>query len=278
VPQKTLPKKKKRKPRSKFTARTADRHVLYQLSVQDADTEIQFFDRVFKKLRARPPSSLREDFCGTALLCATWAKKRGRTATGIDLDPDVLAWGIEHNLKPNGEPGRNVTLLEQDVRQPVRGRFDLAVGLNFSYFIFKTRPDLLAYFKSVHQSLVSDGMFILDAYGGYEAMEPMEEARAISGGFTYVWDQDKVDPINNGVVNHIHFGFRDGTKIRKAFTYDWRMWTLMELRELLEEAGFHRPTVYWEDGGEDGEGTGVFRPKTSVENEAAWVAYMVAER
>lgn len=271
-------KKKRAKTKPKYTAKTADKHILYQLSVQDTEHELKFIDRVFRKQRGRSPLTLREDFCGTALMCATWAKRPGRSATGIDLDPGVLAWGVEHNLKPIGEPGNRVQLLEQDVCQSVRGNFDVALGLNFSYFIFKTRPELLKYFKSVHRSMSADGIFIVDVYGGYEAMQPMVEPRRIKGGFTYVWDQDKVDPINNRVVNYIHFEFRDGSKMRRAFTYDWRMWSIPEIRELLAEAGFVRSTPYWEDADEDGEGTGVFRPRTAVDNEAAYVAYIIAER
>jgi hypothetical protein len=189
----------------------------------------------------------------------------------------VIEWGIEHNLSPLGEPGGRIKILQQDVRAGVRGRFDVALGLNFSYFIFKTRPDLLQYFKSVYRSMGPEGLFFVDAYGGYEAMQPMEEPRTVKGGFTYIWDQDVVDPINNRVVNHIHFKFRDGTALRKAFSYDWRFWSLLEIRELLAEAGFSRSTTYWEDADEDGEGTGVFRPKAAADNEAAFVAYIVAE-
>jgi SAM-dependent methyltransferase len=271
-------KKKSKQRKSKYTAKTADKHILYQLSVQDTEHELQFIDRVYRKLRGRKPVHLREDFCGTALMCGTWVGQPGRTATGVDIDSDVLAWGVEHNLSPIGEPGDRVTLLQQDVRAPVKGRFDVGLGLNFSYFIFKTRPDLLKYFKSVYRSLALDGIFITDAYGGYEAVQVMEEPRRIKGGFTYVWDQDFVDPINSHVINHIHFEFRDGTKLRKAFTYDWRMWSLIEIRELMLEAGFSRATTYWEDADKDGEGTGVFRPKASTENEAAFVAYIVAEK
>jgi cyclopropane fatty-acyl-phospholipid synthase-like methyltransferase len=273
-----MPKKKTRpKKKSLFTARTADRHVLYQLSVQDTETEARFLSRLFKKLRGRPARTLREDFCGTALLCAEWVKRDGRTAVGIDLDRKVLDWGIEHNLAPIGEPGNRVRLLEQDVRKPCPGPFDITVALNFSYFVFYTREEMRGYFESVRKSMAKDGLFFLDAYGGYESWQPMEEPRRMKG-FTYVWDQDEIDAINNRVVNHIHFEFKDGTKMKKAFTYEWRLWTLTEITELLHEAGFSRSTVYWEDADEKGEGTNVFRPKKAAKQEAAWIAYIVAER
>src|SRR5439155_6509449 len=110
VPGTPMPKKKKRSKKPALTAKHADKHRLYQESVQDTETEATFLSRTFKKLRGRPASSLREDFCGTALLCAEWVKKKGRTAVGIDLDRSVLDWGTAHNLAPIGEPGRRVEL------------------------------------------------------------------------------------------------------------------------------------------------------------------------
>jgi hypothetical protein len=93
---------------------------------------------------------LREDFCGTALLCAGWVKQRGRTAVGVDLDPEVLAWGTEHNLAPLGPRASSLRLLRQDVRAPCRGRFDVSVALNFSYFVLRTRDDLRGYYHDAN--------------------------------------------------------------------------------------------------------------------------------
>lgn len=267
----------------KYTAATADKHELYQLSVQDPEIEIAFLNRVYKKTYGRIPLSLREDFCGTALFCAQWVKGHAeRTAIGIDLHQPTLDWGIQHNLAPLGEPGRRVTLLRQNVLDPVPRPSDITVGLNFSYWVFKTRSEMLAYFKGVRASLGREGLFVLDAYGGPYSMEAMDESELertkVKGGFTYVWDQHVVNPIDHSVVNHIHFEFRDGSKMERAFTYHWRFWTLPELRELLAEAGFSRSHVYWEDEDEDGEGTGVYRVRQRAENSGAWVAYVIAEK
>lgn len=274
-----MPKKKTRRPKRKpkFSAKTADKHVLYQRAVQDAAAEAGFLDRVFRKLRGRVPESLREDFCGTALLCAEWVKYRGRTAVGVDLDRRVLEWGTQHNLLPLGERRKCVRLLRRDVRARVSGKFDVTVALNFSYFVFKERGELRRYFEGVHRSMAKDGIFVVDLYGGYESWKPMRESRRMKG-FTYYWDQARVDPLNNGVLNHIHFKFPDGSKMLRAFTYDWRLWTIPEIREVLSEAGFSASTVHWEDADEDGAGTGTFRPRARVDQEPAWIVYVVAER
>lgn len=271
---------KRRAPRrasSAFTAKTADKHVLYQKSVQDADAEVAFIDRVFRQLRKRAPLSLREDFCGTGLLTATWVKSNAkRTGIGVDIDPGVLAWGREHNLGPIGEPGDRIKIYCQDVRDPVAERVDVVGAFNFSYWVFKTRDELREYFERVLRGLGPQGVFLLDAYGGWESQEPMLENRSIPGGFTYVWDQASFDPITHRVVNHIHFKFRDGTELEKAFTYDWRYWTLPELREVLEEAGFRKVDVYWDTS--DDEEHEAYRIRRRADNQPGWLAYIAATR
>ena len=97
----------------------------------------------------------------------------------------------------------------------------------------------------------------------------------IKGGFTYVWDQNTFDAITHDVTNFIHFEFQDGTKLKRAFRYDWRFWTMPELREVLEEAGFSKVHVYW-DTSEDDE-QDAYRLRTRAPNQPGWLAYLVAE-
>ncbi len=192
--------------------------------------EVEFIADAYKKLNKKAAHSLREDFCGTQLICAEWVKSGDkRTATGVDIDPKVLAWGKKHNIEPLGDAAGRITQLAQDVRAPSKGKFDAICAFNFSYWIFKTRDEMRGYFEKVKKSLAPGGIFCLDAYGGWEAVEPMYERRNIKGKFTYVWDQDIFDPITHRVVNYIHFEFKDGSKMNKAFTYDWRFWSLPEL-------------------------------------------------
>ena len=258
-----------------LTAHTADRHDLYQRAVQDVGRECRFLARTFKRLKGRPARSLREDFCGTALLSAEWVKTPGRRALGIDHDRRVLTWGRAHNLAPLG-PRAAVRLLRQDVRDASPGRFDVAVALNFSYFVLRTREELGAYFTAVRRSLASDGILVLDAYGGWESWRTQTERRRLRG-FTYVWEQARVDPIDHGVLNHIHFEFPDGSRLRRAFSYHWRLWTLPEIAELLAASGFVRSSVYWEERDTMGTRLRRYRRRAHAAQEPAWVAYVIAE-
>lgn len=262
----------------KLTAKTADRHALYQESVQNPDFDVALLDRLFRRHTGRAPRSLREDFCGTGLLCATWVKShRERTAIGLDIDREVLAWGAAQNVAPLGEAQARVSLRAQDVMKPTKERSDVVVALNYSYQIFQDRPTLRRYFEAARRALTDDGLFVLDLLGGWESQQVLVEKRRVRG-FSYVWEQADYDPVSAHFRCHIHFQFSDGTQLRKAFTYDWRLWQLVEIRELLAEAGFAEVDVLWEGDGEDGTGDGVFRRVTRARNDPGWNTYLVAKK
>jgi hypothetical protein len=136
-------RKRALKKKSRFTAKTADKHVLYQLSVQNVETEVDFLNSWFTKIRGKKPLTFREDFCGTAILSAGWVKShKDRTATGLDIHRPTLDWGRKHNLAPLGDAQERVTLLQQDVRAKVAKKHDIVCAFNFSYWIFKTREEI----------------------------------------------------------------------------------------------------------------------------------------
>lgn len=274
------PRTSSKKAKNALTAKTADRHDLYQRSVQAPEYEVDFLDQIHKAHTGHKAVSLREDFCGTALLCGEWLKSDPRrTATGLDIDRPTLEWGAAHNIAPLGaDVAKRITLLPQDVTVPTKQKFDAICAYNYSYSVFHTREKLRAYFEAARKSLKDDGLFSLDAIGGWESQQEMTERRACEG-FTYVWEQASYDPITNHFVCHISYEFKDGTKLKNAFTYDWRLWQLQELRELLLEAGFVDVDAYWEGEDEDGSGNGEFyRLDGPPENDPGWNAYLVAKK
>lgn len=263
---------------SAFTAATADKHVLYELSVQSPESDIEFLDKTYQEERGRVPTHFREDFCGTAYLSSTWIQlSEHHTAEGFDIDRPTLDNGIERHFKPLGAVADRCVLHEKDVRDASDTPPDIRCAQNFSYCVFKSREELKGYFQAVYDDLADDGIFVLDAHGGQEVFEAMEEETEQDEGFTYVWDQDEFYPVTHEALNHIHFQFPDGTQMRRAFTYDWRIWTLPELIEVLKEVGFPRVDAYWEGTDEDGEsGDGEFTKTEKGENDVSWVSYLSA--
>jgi hypothetical protein len=275
----TKPKKKaaKKKQRRQSKAAQADKYALYQQAVQDPEHEVAFFDKVYRQVFGRTPKTLREDFCGTFAICCEWAKKRNRQAVGVDLDPEPLEWGRAHNLSQlNAGQQDRVTIHQRDVRDRIDPRADVLAAQNFSFWEFKNRPDLLEYFKQARANLADRGIMVMDMMGGPECLEEEREDTRYMGSFTYVWEQARFDPITHDATFHIHFRFKDGSEWEKAFTYNWRFWTIPEVSELLKEAGFSNVHVYWEGTDEDGEGDNNWKKATWAHSEPAWIAYIVA--
>ncbi|MGH8273895.1 MAG: class I SAM-dependent methyltransferase [Gammaproteobacteria bacterium] len=265
-----------RKPR---LADRADPYDLYEQSVQDVDIELEFLKDTFQRARGREALSLREDFCGTAQVACKWAASDPRrSAIGVDKDPEVLAWAEAHNREPLDEAvRRRIELFEGDVMDAPGGNLDFILAMNFSYWILQDRATLRAYFAGVRRALAPDGLFMLDVYGGMDAYDTCEEKRKVNG-FTYIWEQADFDPISAHATCYIHFKFRDGSRLDRAFSYQWRLWTLPEIRELLEEAGFSRSTVLWQGTDEEtGEGNDIFEPAERGDPDPAWIAYIQAE-
>ena len=263
--------------RKETLASRADVHALYQQAVQCVEAEIDFVDETFAKLRRRKARYLREDFCGTANAACEWVRRRRTNrAVAVDVDAEVLEWGRRHNVESLGRSAWRIELVNADVRDVDRNGMDAVLAMNFSYWVLHTRAELRGYFEKVHDALVGDGVFFLDAYGGYDAFREMKETTE-NDGFTYIWDQAWYDPITGRNRCHIHFRFPDGSRIRDAFVYEWRLWTLPEIREILEEAGFRNVTVYWQGTDEQtGEGNGEFTPADHGEADAGWITYITA--
>ncbi len=283
MPAKPPPRKKTarqaRKPLP--TARTADKYDLYQKAVNSPEADVEFLVTTYKRMRGKKPRHLREDFCGTGLLCSEWIRQgRECTAEGIDIDPVPIAWGKAHNFAPLGEAARRMSFRQKDVHVPSARRPDVRCAANFSYWLFRTRRELLGYFEAVRADLAPGGIFFLDLYGGPDAVCEMQERRRLGRGVTYVWDQQLYWPGTGEYHCAIHFEFKDGSRMKDVFHYVWRFWHLTEIKDLLAEAGFSSVETYFEGADPDDpeEGDGQFEKDERGENCEAWIGYVVCGR
>ena len=278
-----MKKNKKKQP----IAKTVDHHMLYEAAVQNVDYDLDLCERIYRKLRGKHCSLLKEDFCGTAALCCEWVNRHSENkAWGVDLCSDTLAWGKKHHVSYLGNNSKRLSLINDNVLNVTHPKVDMVVAFNFSCFIFKQREELLAYFRSAYKSLRKDGVFILDVFGGTGSMDEKHDKQNIAKTarpdglkvpkFTYGWEQAKFNCINHHITCYIHFKFADGSKIKKAFTYDWRLWTLPELQELLYEAGFSSVDVYLHGWDKDGDSDETYRKRKHYDNAHGWVGYVAA--
>ena len=261
--------------KSNRTAKTSNRYELYEASVYDPDADLDFLLREFEARHGRMPTRLREDFAGTSKLSAIWVKSSEEMhAWAVDRDPEPLHWGGKRHINRLSDEQQNrIEQIEANVLDVETPAVDVLTAFNFSYWVFKERETLLSYFRIAFDALATDGMFCLDIMGGPEAQQEVEEPREMDG-FDYIWEQEGMCPITHHAICHIRFDFPDGSKMKRAFTYDWRLWSLAEIRDIAIEAGFAEFEVFWEGATDEGEGDGNFTSMQNAEVEEAWIAYL----
>ena len=245
-----------------------DKYSLYAQSVQEPAADVRLLREMCLDLKGKAPKVLREDFCGTFQVCCEWVKLGpGYVAHGRDLDPKPVEYGAKHYLpKLTAGQRARVKILLKDVRTPGGPPADLILAMNFACNFLKERAQLKDYFINCFKSLRRGGVLAVDNFGGVGVQKANVET-TVHRGFTYYWEQYGFDPVSSTARFAIHFKPKGRGKVKEVFKYDWRLWTLAELRDLLTEAGFRKTHVYWEGGGEG-------RKRL----ERVWIALILAEK
>lgn len=249
-----------------------DRYDLYELAATDPARTIPFLLAV----HGGSPRTLREDFCGSGALARAWAASDpSRTSVAVDRDPEALA-ALDARL--NDDARTRVALRRDDVLGATDPA-DLIAALNFPIGYHHTRADLLAYLRHARACLLPRGALVFDTYLGRDAFTPSEVDQDLPGGVRYTWEQREADPLTGRVLNAMHFSVKRGPTFRDAFTYDWRLWSVPELRDALLESGFAAVEAYTRLGDAiDGRGRLLIRQAEPDDLEDNDVVYMVARR
>jgi SAM-dependent methyltransferase len=253
------------------------KYALYIAAFQNPEADVSFLSKLFKRENCRKAKSLREDFCGTASICARWIESDlERMAIGVDIDEEPIAWGREHVLgKLEAMQRARVQLVCSDVFDFVSPLADVIVAFNCSFCVFKRRDQLKAYFECARNSLVDDGLLVLELYAGPEAQTTGVD-RIQCTNFVAVWEQAEFNAVTNEALNRVHFEFTDGSRLQNAFVYDWRLWSPIELTDLLLECGFRDARLYRKQKTDDGETA--IEPCTWADVPNYWEVYVVGFR
>ena len=256
-----------------------DKYWYYRHSVQSPDLDVRFIRNSYRSLKKKEAHIFREDFCSTFALSCEWVKLgKFCRSIAVDIDGRPLKYGKENSLtRLSSEQQKRLCVIHDDVLSCRTTKADIISALNFSYFVFKKRDDLKKYFLNCYKSLNKSGLLVLDCFGGSQCFQANEE-EIDHGTFTYYWDQKHFDPISHHAVFHIHYKRKGEKKRKKVFTYDWRIWAIPEIKDLLREAGFRKIHVYWEGTDKDGEGNGRFKSREKGEDCESWVAYIMSEK
>lgn len=237
------------------TAEDLDLCDLYELCVQSPHDAA----RLLRAIHGRSPTILAEDFAGTAAVSKAWVQQDPNAhAIATDLDAHALARTADK------EP--RITAVIRDLKtgpgstDAEQQSADVVYVGNFSIGYFHTRAELLDYLRRAHRQLSPrNGVFVCDTYGGESAYMlgtvdktvPLPSSPNLPGPrghIIYTWEQRAADPTTAMVTDVLHFNvFKGNERIaqhRDAYVYNWRLWTIPELREAMHEAGFKSSSVY----------------------------------
>jgi len=249
---------------------------LYRLAVQCPPAEVNFLINCYAHYNAPHwPTHLREDFAGVAAIAATW----------VDYGHDHRAIAVERHAPTLRRAPKHARLALRcdDVLAVRLPRVDIIAAFNFSAFIYHTREAMLKYLTHARRCLRPGGMLAIDCFGGPGAMRPGIQKRKVRPSrkegvpaFEYQWEQRSYDPVAARIDCRIHFKHRGRPLMANAFRYDWRLWTLPELTDLMWQAGFDVIDV-WCDSYDQALAcsNGVYEPVASMPAREDWIAYVV---
>lgn len=252
-----------------------DKHALYELCAQAPD----HVAALLRAIHADSPTTLAEDFCGTAAVSAAWCRVGGR-AFAADIHPTL----VKRAGRQRGVTARRADVTKVPPRHPPA---DVIFVGNFSIGEIHDRPSLIAYLRSCCRRLTPRGTFVCDLYGGTSAMTPSMTHRTLrapdGSRVRYTWEQRSADPLTSLVENAMHFEVRSGRRVRRianAFTYHWRLWSIPELRDAMTEAGFRSVDIYppKPDAMDDSGAFYVSSVEDSSELGDDWVAFIAARK
>lgn len=278
---------------------TAEVLDLYRWATQDPPAQAAVLAEIYRRIRGQPAQVLREDFAGNAADSVAWvAADSRRRAIAVDFDAPTLAYARARAQRLLGDECQRIDFHCGDVHDlhpPAVERAQLLCVLNFSCFYFHQRAQLVRYFEHAFASLDETGVLVLNAFGGAGAMQPRRDTHRITpqseagsaalAAFDYEWEQRSFDACQARLDCRIHFVVNDPDapggrrRIDDAFRYDWRLWSLPELRECLMAAGFREVQVWRHNVIDKADKPEVFLgPVDTLQGLDLWLAYVIAIR
>ena len=169
--------------------------------------------------------------CGTGRIAVELAV-RGYSVTGVDITASYL----EAARESARAAGVKLELVREDVRRyGSTVPFDLAVNLYISFGYFAARADDLAFARAARACLADGGRFVVEALGKEVAIRDFTEGEWFErGGGLVLTEYEAVDSWAS--IRNRWIFIKDGERFERSF--DQRLYSAVELRALLLEAGF----------------------------------------
>jgi SAM-dependent methyltransferase len=210
------------------------------LAVTDGITNLAGLDLYGENPNSlKSPPKVLDICCGFGRISAELARM-GYEVTGVDITESYLKTAREEAAYENLE----IEYIHSDAREFKRPEaFDLALNLYNSFGYFESQDDDLRLVRNVYNSLKKGGCFIIDIFGKEVAVRDFIESEWFErAGFMVLTKYKVLDAWT--FLHNRWILIKDGKKYEKTFSY--RLYSAVELKSLLLEAGFSKIDSYGE--------------------------------
>ncbi|MGP4024117.1 class I SAM-dependent methyltransferase [Actinomadura sp. 3N407] len=157
--------------------------------------------------------------------------RQGSVVTGLDAVPGLL----EQARRAAREAGVHLELILSEMRNlDAVERFDAVVNLSTALGYVADENEDAEAIAAAYRALVPGGRLLIDTENREAMLRTARRVWFDMGGMT-VWCRRSFDPMNGRWSETVSW-LRDG--VQDSATYSLRLYSLTELRALLERAGF----------------------------------------
>ena len=208
----------------------------------NTDLECDFIEACLKAYGQTKPTRLLDIGCGTGRHMATLAK-RGYRVTGVDIEPEMVAYVQEEAKRSAGRVSASVGDLR---RLAVPGPFDLAYCFMDTFRFLLTNEEIAAHLRTVAGLLAPGGLYLTDFWVprqwdliGNEIHQWEQTEGDTTVRVFYLQHPESVDPIQQTFEDELVFEVHEGdrtTEIRGGPTRT-RLLLPQEFQALVDGSG-----------------------------------------
>ncbi|MFF8644369.1 class I SAM-dependent methyltransferase [Streptomyces sp. NPDC015345] len=180
--------------------------------------------------------------CGPGVFTVPLAD-RGCDVTGVDLSPAML----DRARKRSAGTGAQVRYVQADAREyEAPGAFDVVLSMFTSFGYFEDPADNARVLRTMHSCLAPGGTLVLDLAGKELLARRVTPPKVVQRGEDLMVQTDTV--LDDWARLRSDWVLVRGDQVTRA-TLVWFVYSAVELRRMVEEAGFGRVEIF---GGFDG--------------------------
>jgi SAM-dependent methyltransferase len=180
--------------------------------------------------------------CGPGVFTVPLAD-RGCDVTGVDLSPAML----DRARKRSAGTGAQVQYVQADAREyEAPGAFDVVLSMFTSFGYFEDPADNARVLRTMHSCLAPGGTLVLDLAGKELLARRVTPPKVVQRGEDLMVQTDTV--LDDWARLRSDWVLVRGDQVTRA-TLVWFVYSAVELRRMVEEAGFGRVEIF---GGFDG--------------------------